>query len=162
MFLLLADIFEDFRNTLSCYKLDPCHYLTSPGLSWAAMLNMTGINLDLITDIDMQLFNEKGMRGGISYIAHCHAQANNKYMQNFIPEKESTYITYLNANNLYGWAMSQPLPYKDFKWVEKIDVLDLNKYTVKSQKGIILEVELKYPQELHDLHNDYPSAAKKK
>ena len=83
--LLLADVFENFRNAcLTYYGLDPPHYVTTPGLSWDAMLKMTSINLELITDIDMQLFIEKGMRGGISYIAHRHAKANNKYMKNMI------------------------------------------------------------------------------
>ena len=117
--LLLADVFENFREASQAnYGLDPTHYLTSPGLAWDAMLKMTKINLDLITDIDMQLFIEKGMRGGISYIAQRHAVANNKYMENYNEREESSYIMYLDANNLYGWAMSKPLPYRNFKWVE--------------------------------------------
>ena len=104
--LLLADVLENFRKTcLINYKLDPCHYITSPGLAWDAMLKMTKISLDLITDIDMLLFIEKGMRGGISYIAHRHAEANNRYMKNYDPNRDSSYIMYLDANNLYGWAM---------------------------------------------------------
>ena len=113
--LLLTDVFESFRKTcLAYYKLDPLHYITSPGLAWDAMLKMTGINLELITDIDMQLFIEKGLRGGISYIAHRHAEANNKYMKNYDINALISYIMYLDANNLYGWAMSQPLPYGKF------------------------------------------------
>ena len=121
--LLLADVFESFRKTcLEYYKLDPCNYFSAPGLSWDALLRMTKINLDLISDVNVQLFIEKGMRGGISYIAHRHAVANNKYMKNYNPERESSYIMYLDANNLYGWAMSQSLPFKDFKngWIQKI------------------------------------------
>ena len=117
--LLLADVFENFRKAcLNYYRLDPPHYVTSPGLSWDAMLKMTNINLQLITDVDMQLFIEKGMRGGISYIAHRHAKANNKYMKNYDESLDSSYIMYLDANNLYGWAMLRPLPYGGFKWVE--------------------------------------------
>ena len=155
--LLLTDVFENFRKTcLTYYKLDPLHYITSPGLAWDAMLKMTKINLELITDIDMQLFIEKGMRGGISYIAHRHAEANNKYTRNYDPDKPSSYIMYLDANNLYGWAMSQPLPYGNFQWVEADSV-------IPKKKGIghIYEVDLEYPKELHDLHNDYPCAAEK-
>ena len=101
--LLLADVFENFRKTcLTYYGLDPPHYVSSPGLAWDAMLKMTKINLDLMTDIDMQLFIEKGTRGGISYIGHRRAEANNQYMENYIPHKESSYIMYLDANNLYG------------------------------------------------------------
>ena len=106
--LLLADVFENFRKTcIRYYKLDPCHYFTSPGLSWDAMLKMTNIKLELMTDIDMFQFIEKGMRGGISYISHRHSKANNKYMSNYNPKKPSKHIVYLDANNLYGWAMSQ-------------------------------------------------------
>ena len=91
---------------MTYYGLDPPHYVTSPGLAWYAMLEMTKINLDLITDIDMQLFIEKGMRGGISYIAHRHAEANNQYMKNYDPHNKSSNIMYLDANNLYGWAVT--------------------------------------------------------
>jgi len=101
--LLLADVFENFRKTCNDhYRLDPCHYISSPGLSWDAMLKMTKIELGLTSDIDMQLFIEKGMRGGISYIAHRHAKVNNKCMVNYSPQLESSYLMYLDANNLYG------------------------------------------------------------
>ena len=159
--LLLADVFESFRKTcLEYYKLDPCNYFSAPGLSWDALLRMTKINLDLISDVNAQLFIEKGMRGGISYIAHRHAVANNKYMKNYNPERESSYIMYLDANNLYGWAMSQALPFKDFKWLDPEDFI-LDNYTDDTRKGVILEVDLEYPEELHHLHNDYPLAPEK-
>ena len=110
--LLLADVFEKFINTcLNYYGLDSCYYFTSPGLSWDAMLKMTGIELELISDIDMHLFIEKGMRGGICYISKRYSKANIKYTKCYDSSRESKYITYLDANNLYGWAMSQYLPY---------------------------------------------------
>ena len=157
--LLLADIFENFRKTcLQYYKLDPCHYFSSPGLSWDAMLKMTKVKLELITDIDMFQFIEKGLRGGTSYIANRFSEANNKYMENFNESKPSKYIMFLDANNLYGWAMSQYLPTGKFKWLTKGDLAD---YRENSDEGIILEVDLDYPEELHDLHNDYPLAPEK-
>ena len=162
--LLLADVFENFRKTcLKYYKLDPCHYFTSPGLSWDAMLKMTNIKLELMTDIDMFQFIEKGLRGGISYIANRYGKANNKYMKKYDEKAPSKYIMYLDANNLYGWAMSQYLPTGRFRWMtqKQIDKIDLAKYKEDSDKGIMLEVDLKYPKELHDLHNDYPLAAEK-
>ena len=162
--LLLADVFENFRNTcLEYYKLDPCHYFTSPGLSLDAMLKMTNIKLELMTDIDMFQFIEKGLRGGISYIANRYSKANNKYMKEYYENKPSKYIMYLDANNLYGWAMSQYLPIGGFKWMtqKQIDNIDLAKYKEDSKNGLILEVDLKYPQDLHNFHNDYPLAPEK-
>ena len=109
--LLLADVFERFIKTyLDYYGLDPCHYFTNPGLSWDAMLKMTGIKLDLISDTDMHLFIEEGIRGGISYISKRHSKAINEYMWSFDTNEENKFIMYLDANNLYGWAMSQYLP----------------------------------------------------
>ena len=162
--LLLADVFENFRKTcLHHYRLDPSHYMSSPGISWDAMLKMTKIDLDLISDIDMQLFIAKGLRGGISYISHRHGKANNKYMRDFNPQEENSYLMYLDANNLYGWAMSQPPPYRDLQWKDFKDPEEIiyDNYHENSNKGIILEVDLEYPEELHDLHNDYPCAPEK-
>ena len=162
--LLLADVFENFRKTcLEYYKLDPCHYFTSPGLSWDAMLKMTKIKLELMTDIDMFQFIEKGLRGGISYIANRYGKANNKYMKEYNEKAPSKYIMYLDANNLYGWAMSQYLSTGGFRWMtqKQIDKINLAKYKEDSEKGLILEVDLGYPEYLHDLHNDYPLAPEK-
>ena len=159
--LLLADVFENFRKTcLEYYKLDPCHYFTSPGLSWDAMLKMTGIKLELMTDIDMFQFIEKGLRGGTSYIANRYGKANNPDMREYDEKEPSSYIMYLDANNLYGWAMSQYLPTGGFKWMseKKIDELNLAEYNEDSEKGLILEVDLEYPEELHEMHNDFPLA----
>ena len=159
--LLLADVFENFRKTCIQYcKLDPCHYFTCPGLSWDAMLKMTNIKLELMVDIDMFQSIEKGMRGGISYIAHRYSKANNKYMKNYDRNKPSKYIIYLDANNLYGWAMSQYSPTGGFKWLseKQIDKINLATYEKDSKKGLIVEVDLEYPKELHKLHNDYPVA----
>ena len=123
---------------------------------------MTGIELELINDIDMHFFIEKGMRGGISYIAKRHSKANNKYMKCYDSGEENKYIVYLGANNLYGWAMSQYLPYSEFKWLnqKEIDKFCLNSIRCNSI-GYILEVDLHYPDKLHKLHNDYSLAPEK-
>ena len=152
--LLLADVFENFRNVcMENYKLDPAHYFTAPGLAWDACLKITDVELELLSDIDMLLMIEKGIRGGISMISNRYAKANNKYMgESFIDTMISKYIMYLDANNLYGWSMSKPLPTHGFKWM-KVDELE-----TWELHSCILEVDLEYPKNLHDLHNDYPLA----
>ena len=124
---------------------------------------MTKIQLELMTDIDMFQFIEKGMRGGISYIANRYGKANNKYMKKYDDKAPSKYVTYLDANNLYGWAMSQYLRNGGFRWMteKQINNINLSKYSENNKKGLILEVDLAYPKELHDLHNDYPLAPEK-
>ena len=160
--LLLADTFEKFIDTCLKYnELDPCHYFSAPGLSRDAMLKMTGVKLEKISDINQYLFIEKGTRGGISYIAKRYAKANNKYMCDYYSNKQSTFITYLDKNNLYGWAMSEYLPYTELEWLKNVDSFDVLSINKKSDVGYILEVDLKYPDELHALHNDYPLAPEK-
>ena len=157
---LLADVFQTFRKTcMDAYKLDPLHYYTAPGLSWDALLKYTKIDLELLTDIDMHLFIEKGMRGGISMVSKRHAKANNPHVADYKPNKGDNYIMYYDANNLYGWAMSQALPYSGFKWKTR----DVNGKFGKREKGKgwILEVDLEYHKHLHKLHNDYPLAPEK-
>ena len=120
--LFLADVFEKFIATcLKFYGLDACHYFSSPGLSWDAMLKMTGVKLEKISDIDKYLFIEKGLRGGITYIDKRYAKANNKYMNDYDLKKPLTFISYLDMNNLYGWAMSEYLSYEGFKWLKNVD-----------------------------------------
>lgn len=163
--LLLRDVFENFRKTsLQYYKLDPAHCFTSTGLSWDAMLKMTDILLELMTDVDIFQFIENDMRGGISYIAHRHGKANNKYMSGYDSSKPSKYIKSLDTNNLCGWAISQYLPTGGFRWLaeKQIDKLMKKDYIhPNGDKGYIFEVDLEYPGELHELHNDYPVAAEK-
>ena len=156
--LLLTDVFETFRKTaIKNYKLDPCNgYFTLPNFAWNAMLLKTGVVLDQLTDIDMYLFCEQGIRGGTSMISHRHAKANNKYMESYDPDVVSSFIMYLDANNLYGEAMTQKLPTGGFEWKENnIDVLN---FDCEGDTGIFVEVDLNYPKELHDLHNNYPLA----
>ena len=165
--LLLADVLENFRKTcLKHYKLDPAHYYTSPGLAWDACLKTTGQHLQLLHDYDMLMMFERGIRGGITHISKRYAEANNKYMKDYDSSKESSYIQYLDANNLYGWAMSQNLPTHGFKWMTNItkekviEILDKANHSMSNhgRKGYIFEVDLEYPPHLWDKHNDYPLA----
>ncbi|CAG2208280.1 unnamed protein product [Mytilus edulis] len=162
--LALADVFENFREIcLNYYGLDAAHFYTSPGLAWQAALKMTGVKLELLTDIDMHLFIEKGLRGGISMISHRHAKANHKHVPNYDPNQPINHVMYLDANNLYGWAMSQALPVEGFRWLNDSEIENLNISDVvdDSKHGFILEVDLEYPRELHDDHNEYPLAPEK-
>ena len=158
--LLLADVFENFRDIcLKNYGLDPVYYYTAPGLAWDACLKMTGVNLELLSNVDMLLMIEKGIRGGISIISNRYGKANNKYIKDFNKKELSKYLMYVDANNLYGWGMSQKLPVHSFKWMSNKEIENLfNNQIVQvwEKMPCILEVDLIYPEELHDLHNDYP------
>ncbi|XP_072375164.1 uncharacterized protein [Diabrotica undecimpunctata] len=154
--LLLVDIFERFRSSsLRTYNLDPAHYYTLPGFTWDAMLKYTGQELELLTDPDMHLFVERGIRGGLSQVcSKRRVKANNPYINNYDPSKPKTFLMYFDVNNQYGWAMSQYLPYGGFEWVDaNIDVLSI---ADDASEGYILEVDLAYPQHLHDRHKDIP------
>ena len=155
--VLLANVFEAFRDTcLKHYKLDPVHFYTSPGLAWKACLKCTGIKLELLTDPDMPLMFERGIRGGITQAVHKYASANNKYMgDRFDPKSESSYLQYLDTNNLYGWAMSPPLPTGGFKWVD-VNPNEISELATRTDKGYLLEVDVSYPKKLHNPHNDLP------
>ena len=138
--------------------------MSLPGLAWQACLKKTNVELELPTDYDMLLMVEEGLRGGICHSIHRHAKANNKYMKDFNKNIESPYIQYLDANNLYGWAMSQKLPRNNFKWVEDTSIINeefIKNYNENSYKGYILEIGVKYPKKLHDLHSDLPFLPKK-
>ena len=157
--LLLADVFNNFRDMcIKEYELDPAHFLSLPGLAWQACLKKTNIELELLTDYDMLLMVEEGIRGGICHSIHRYAKANNKYMKNHNINEESSYIQYLDANNLYGWAMSKTLPVNGFKWLDsnKINEEFIKNYNGNDKKGYILEVDVKYLKKLHDLHSDLP------
>ena len=120
--LLLADVMENFRKLCEKhYELDPAHFFTVPGMAWDAMLKMTEIELELLEEgqTDMLLMIEKGIRGGISNAFKRYAKANNKFMKKYDPELKSSFIVYLDANNLYGWAMSKPLPVGEFDWMSE-------------------------------------------
>ena len=157
--LLLADVLNNFRDMcIKEYELDPVHFLSLPRLAWQACLRKTNIELELLTDYDMLLMVEEGIRGGICHSIHRYAKANNKYMKNYSNNEESSYIQYLDANNLYGWAMSKKLPVNGFKWADndKMNEENIKNYNENDKKGHIFEVDVKNPKQLHELHSDLP------
>ena len=164
--LLLADVFENFRDMwIKEYELDPAHFVSLPGFAWQACLKKTNVELELLTDYNMLQMVEEGIRGGICHSIHRYAKANNKYMQNYNNNEGLSYIQYLDANNLYGWVMSKKLPVNGFKWLDtsetsalarsnKINEDFIKNYNENNDKGYILEVNVKYPKRLHELHSD--------
>ena len=156
---MLADVFENFRNKcIEIYELDPVHFLSAPGLVWQTCPKTTRVKLELLTDIDMLLIVEKGIRGGIYHSIHRYAKANNKYMKNYDKDMASSYLEYLDANNLYGWAMSQKLPVNGFEWVEELSQFKdfIKNYDEDSNNGYFYEVDVEYSKNLFSLHNDLP------
>ena len=146
--ILLSDVFENFREVCSKnYGWDPAWYYTAPGLAWDAALKLTEVNLELLTDPDMLLMVEQGIRGGVSMISTWYGKANNKYTKEYYTNLPSKFITYLDANNLYEWAMSKPLPTQGSRWMTKaeLEAWEYNPCT--------LAVYLKYPR-----HHVYPLA----
>ena len=160
--LLLADCFENFRLTcIQNYALDPAYYFSNAHLSFPAFLRFSSLTLELISDVNMYLFFQSAIRGGLSICSHRFAKANNKYMASFDPNVPSSYILDLDCNNLYGRAMMCYLPFADFHWVS-ISTLNVEKEILQlgedSDWGFILEVSLKYPSRLHEEHSDFPLA----
>ena len=160
--LLLADVLENFRDMcIKEYELDPAHFLSLPGLAWQACLRKNNIELELLTDYDMLLMVEEGIRGGICQSIHRYAKANNKYMKNYNNSEESSYIQYLDANNLYGWAMSKKLPVNGFRSLDSDKINEINEefirnYNENDNKGYIFEVDVRISKRLHDLHSELP------
>lgn len=161
--LLLAAVFENFRAVcMREYGLDCAHYLTAPSFSFDAMLHKTNVELELVTDADMYLFLESGIRGGITSCVKKHARANNPYVPStYQPELPRSYLSYIDANNLYGYAMSRPLPLNSFAWIDDVHrrqrlLNDISQIPDDSREGYIFEVDVEYPQHLHDPHSDLP------
>ena len=155
--LLLVDVFDNFRNICTNhYGLDPSWYYSAPGLAWDAALKITHVQLELLHDPDMLPMIESGIRGGFATISHRHAKANNECMgTEFDPAEESKFISYLDANNLYGWVMSKQLPTSGFKWMTDNELDDWK------HLSCFLEVDLEYPEQWFDLHHDYPFASER-
>ena len=154
--LLLADVFENFRDmALKHFEVDPCHYLTAPSMFYDALLKMTRVELELVSDLEMFDFIERGKRGGVNTVMRRHAEANNKYMgDKFDPSKPSSFILYPDANSLYCWPMLQPLPVGNFRWLSEDE---LGK-PLREFPPCFVSVDLEYPVELHDKFKDYPPA----
>jgi hypothetical protein len=168
--LLLADVFESFRlASLEDYNLDPAQYLTIPSLSWDASLKRTQVKLDILKDVEILGKFEKNIRGGVSFVAHRYAVANNKYMDNYDPSKPERYIMYFDMNNLYGKEMTECLPQSRFKIVDSLtetgrDLIDFVRIHITEipddlECGMFIGVDLEYPTNLHDEHKDFPLAA---
>ena len=152
MFKVIRYYLQIYMKTLEIYgkyELDPTYFVSAPELAWQACLKKTGVKIELITDYDMVLMNEKSIRGGICQAPHKYAKANNRYMENYDENIESSYIEYLNANSLYGWAMSQKLPANGFKWIKQKTLSKFNEdfiknYDKNSNKGYFFEVDIDY------------------
>ena len=151
---------------LDIYGIDPVYFVSAPGLAWQACLKKTEVKLELLTDYDMLLMIEKGTSGGICQATHRYAKAN-QYVKKYDKNNESSYIEYLDANSLYGWAMPQKLPVKGFKWVKKKKLSEFNedvikKYDGDSSTGYFLEVDINYPKGLFNFHKDLPFLPERK
>ena len=158
--LLLSNVFGAFRNTcLKHYSLDPAHSIRRLD---CLGLKKTGIKLELLTDPDMLLMFERGIRGGITQAVHRYVKASNKYTGN--PKEESSFLQYLDAKHLYVWAMSQLLLIEGFNWVDPSQFTpdQIDSYANWDREGYLLEADVKYPKKLHDLHDDLPFMCEKK
>lgn len=160
--LLLADVFESFRDiAMKIYNLEVLEFISAADLSWSSGLKVTSTTLELLTDIDMYLTIERGIRGGLCLAAKRFSKANNKYLpKTYDPNLESKYIINLDILNLYGFCMTSYLPHSNYKWVDtnhlkNIDILNI---PPNSETGYIFVVTLTYPDHLHDEHNLFPLA----
>ena len=139
------------------YILYPIYCSATPGLAFETCLKMTGFNSNLFTDIDMVLMDEKGIKGGISQAVQRYASANNKYIQNYNSKAPSTFLMYVDANNLYGWPMSKKLPIDSFEWINDLKEFIsefIRNYGENEDTGYLLEVDIEYTKNLHDSHRD--------
>ena len=155
--LLLADIFENFRNMcIKIYVLDPAKFLSARGLAWQAALKKTKVKLDFLYDIDMLLMVEKSIRGGICHSIYQYAKANNKYMKNYEKNKETSHLQYRGVDNLCCWAISQKLPVNNFEWIKDTSQFNddfIKSYNEESDERYLLEVDVQYLEKLHETHN---------
>ncbi|XP_053205831.1 uncharacterized protein LOC128390178 [Panonychus citri] len=160
--VLLTAVFENFRKmALTSFGIDPLHHFSSPGLTWAAALKTTAIELQIFSDVDMLLMIESGIRGGLTMVSKRYAKANDPELPDYNPKEPNSKILYLDVNNLYGYAMSQYLPVDGYEWCD-ILLEDILNTSDVSSVGYILEVDLEYPSDLHDSHSDFPLIPEKR
>ena len=161
--LLHADIFEKFRNLcLKVYTLDPSHVYSAPNLSWESMLISTNLKLRLLQDVDMLLFFERGIRGGINGVDELrHFTANNPHLISFDPNEKTTFGTFFDVTSLYAGTMQKMMPLGKYKWNSVITLDQILGTPEDSKVGYFVEVDLKYPQHLHDSHNGLPLVPEK-
>ena len=164
--LLLADVFEKFRDKcIEIYGLDPSYFYSAPGLAWQACLKKTDVKLELLTDYQMLLMIEEGIRGGMCQSTHKCAKANNKYIKNYDKKIESSYLTYLDVSNLYGWTMSQKLSVNGFMWDKYLSDFTedfLKNYNENCYVGHFLEIDVEYPKKLWGSHKELSFLPEKK
>ena len=161
----LTDVFKNFRSLcLKEYQLDPAYYVSTPSLAFDAMLKITNAKIELFTDRDMVLMTEKGIHGGLTQIIRKYGVANNKYLPDYDKSKKSTYLKYLDANNLYGYAMNKTLPLYGYEWHDNSIFTDdfIKSYDDECNKGYLPEVDIEYPKELHSAHEDFALFTRKK
>ena len=152
-----TDVFENFRSLcLKEYQLDPACYVSTPSLAYDAMLKITGAKIELFTDIDMVLITTKRIRSGLTQVIKKYSVANSKYLPDYDKTKDTTYLQYLDANNLHGYGINKKLPLYLYEWDDvSIFTEDFTKnYDDNSDKGYLLEVDIEYPKELHTPHKD--------
>ena len=158
--IMLADIFGNFRNKcMKIYQLNPAHFLSAPGLTWEACLKKTKIKLELLTDKNILLMFEEGTRGGMCQAIYRYATANNKYTRNYNKNITSSYLEYLDGNNLYGWAMCKKLPVGKFKWSKNLSIYTeqaIKNYDDNNDYGLLLEVDVEYPRKIASKHRNLP------